>query len=281
MPSWLLRPIPDSGAGKKISAYLKKRGLESICENSRCPNMAECYSKNNVSFLILGRTCTRNCLFCALGKGVPEAVRTEEAGSIAEAVRDIGIPYVVITSVTRDDLFDGGAGHYRKVINAVKRLSPATKIEALTPDFMGAKQAIETVAGSGIETFAHNMETIARLYSTVRPGSDYRRSLEVLEYAASLKKARVKSGFMVGLGETHEEALQLIENIKAAGCDLLTIGQYLSPKNSPLRAVEYVDPDRFEALKIAAYGMGFKSVASGPYIRSSYMAETLYDKGVS
>ncbi|MBU4376834.1 MAG: lipoyl synthase [Candidatus Omnitrophica bacterium] len=281
MPSWLLRPMPDSGAGKKISAYLKKKALESICENSRCPNIGECYSRGNVSFLILGRTCTRNCLFCALSNGSPEAVRHEEAGSIAEAVRDLGIRYVVITSVTRDDLSDGGTGHYLRVINAIKGLSPLTKIEALTPDFAGRKEAIEAVAASGIETFAHNMETIERLYSAVRPKSDYCRSLGVLAFAASLKKARIKSGFMLGLGEAEKEAFQLMEDIRATGCDFLTIGQYLRPKDSPLRAVEYIDPNRFESLKIAAYSMGFRSVASGPYIRSSYMAEALYGEGVS
>lgn len=281
MPCWLLRPVPKPGAGKRVSACLKERLLESVCENSRCPNIEECYSSGNVSFLILGCICTRNCLFCAVKKGAPEAPKEEEPCLIANAVRDLGIRYAVITSVTRDDLPDGGSGHYRKVISAVKRLSPLTKVEVLTPDFMGINRAIEDVAASGIETFAHNMETIERLYPVVRPKADYRRSLEVLAYAASLKKAKVKSGFMVGLGESEKETLQLMKDIRTAGCDLLTIGQYLRPKNLSLSVREYVKPCRFEYLKSAAYEMGFHGVASGSYIRSSYMAETLYEECVS
>ncbi len=240
--------------------------------------MSECYSSGNVSFLILGKVCTRNCLFCAVRKGLPEELRQEEAWAIAEAVSDLGLKYVVITSVTRDDLPDGGAGHYRDVVSAIKRRSPVTKVEVLTPDFMGSIKSIKTVINSGIEVFAHNIETVERLYPDIRPEADYRRSLEVLACAASFKKAGVKSGFMLGLGEKDEEVLKLMEDIRCTGCDFLTIGQYLRPKDSPLKIVQYIHPDIFASLKKTAYEIGFRNVASGPYVRSSYNAEALFEE---
>ena len=280
MPSWLLRALPDVGTSKALNCYLENRRIETVCRNSRCPNMNECYSSGNVSFLILGKVCTRRCLYCAVEKGLPEKVRQDEALVVAECVRDLGLRYVVITSVTRDDLSDGGAGHYRDVVSAIKALSPLTGVEVLTPDFMGSKDSIDTVINSGIEVFAHNMETVERLYSCVRPEAGYRRSLRVMAYAASLKKAKIKSAFMLGLGEKEEEVLKLMNDIRSTGCDFLTIGQYLRPKNAPLEVTQYIHPDVFASFKQTAYEIGFRNVASGPYVRSSYNAEAL-SKGVN
>lgn len=277
MPSWLLRRLPDAEPGKALNVYLSDRRIETVCRNSRCPNIGECYSSKNVSFLILGKSCTRNCRFCAVHKGLPERVRSDEAFLVAEAVRALGLTYVVITSVTRDDLPDGGAGHYRDVVTAIKKLPQLSKVEALTPDFMGSKEAIETVINSGVDVFAHNMETVERLYPNVRPDSDYERSLGVLQSAASFKKVKVKSGFMLGLGESVDEVLQLMEDIRRMGCDFLTIGQYLQPKDSPLKVAEYVHPEVFAYFEKAAYGIGFRNVASGSYVRSSYNAEALFE----
>lgn len=276
---WLSRPLPAPGISKEVNGYLKMRGVETVCVNSRCPNMCECYSAGNVTFLILGSVCTRNCLFCAIKKGVPERVSDGEPRAIADAVKRLGLQYVVITSVTRDDLADGGAGHYKEVVRAVKLISPMTAVEVLTPDFGGSIDAVELVITAGVDVFSHNMETVERLYPKVRPLASYERSLKVLAYAAACKKApRVKSGFMVGLGETYDEIVRLMEDIKGTGCDFLTIGQYLRPKGSPLKVEEYVPPDAFESLKAKACGIGFKKVASGPFVRSSYKASELLEE---
>lgn len=246
-----------------------------MCANSRCPNMCECYSTGNVSFLILGNVCTRNCLFCAVKKGSPREINRSEPETIAGAVKKLRLPYAVVTSVTRDDLTDGGSGHYRAVVKAIKRVSPLTTVEVLTPDFSGSMEAVELVTQSGVDVFSHNMETVERLYSRIRPLSNYLRSLKVLACAASFKKMPVKSGFMVGLGETEEEIIRLMKDIRETGCDLLTIGQYLRPKGSPLKVEEYIRPQIFESLKAKACEIGFKKVASGTFVRSSYRADEL------
>ncbi|MDP2932746.1 MAG: lipoyl synthase [bacterium] len=276
MPPWLLRRLPPPGLGKKVNGYLKNAAIETICTNSRCPNMCECYSTGNVSFLILGNVCTRNCLFCAVKKGEPTMVDNREPQAIADAVKKLRLQYVVITSVTRDDLPDGGAGHYGDVVKAVKRISPLTTVEVLTPDFVGAIDNIESVVTCGIDVFSHNMETVERLYPKIRPMANYSRSLKVLASAASHKKVPVKSGFMLGLGEAKEEIFRLMEDIRGTGCDFLTIGQYLSPKGSFLKIEEYVHPDIFESLKTRAHRIGFKKVASGPFVRSSYKAKEVF-----
>ncbi len=234
--------------------------------------MCECYSTGNVSFLILGNVCTRNCAFCAVQKGVPEQVNAAEARAIADAVRKLSLRYVVITSVTRDDLSDGGANHYTEVVQAIKYAVPSVIVEVLTPDFNGSTDAVMSVIRSGANVFSHNMETVERLYPAIRPLASYQRSLKILAFAAREAKISVKSGFMVGLGETEEEVLQLMTDIRKTDCDFLTIGQYLKPKGLPLKVTEYIYPDTFEILKIKAFDIGFKNVASGPYVRSSYRA---------
>lgn len=238
--------------------------------------MCECYSTGNVSFLILGSICTRNCLFCAVKKGEPKKIDDGEPRAIAEAVKKLKLQYVVITSVTRDDLSDHGVRHYREVVRAIKYISPSTIVEVLTPDFGGSAAAVKSIVTCGIDVFAHNMETVERLYSKVRPMANYSRSLKVLTAAASLTNVPVKSGFMLGLGETREEISRLMEDIKETNCDFLTIGQYLRPKGSYLKVEEYVHPDIFESLKTEACGMGFKKVMSGSFVRSSYKANEVF-----
>lgn len=272
MPPWLLRPLPPPGISKKISIYMKERGIETVCANSRCPNICECYSRGDVSFLILGSTCTRNCAFCAVHKGLPEPVDGQEAAAIADAVTELGLRYAVITSVTRDDLADGGADHYGEVVRAVKRASPFAMVEVLTPDFHGSADAVRSVVKSGADVFSHNMETVERLYAKIRPLANYRRSIKILTLAVKEGRTAVKSGFMLGLGEREDEVLRLMTDIRGTGCDFLTIGQYLKPKGSLLDVAEYIRPDVFETLKIKAYDLGFKNVSSGPYVRSSYRA---------
>lgn len=282
MPAWLKKRPAWHKTQDELSNYLITNSIETVCTNARCPNITECYSKANVSFLILGSICTRNCPFCAIENGKPRSIKSGEPVAIAEAAYRFRLRYAVITSVTRDDIGDGGSGHYREVVRAVKGLSPSTLVETLTPDFRGSKDAIDKIISAGADVFSHNMETVGRLYPRVRPDFEYSRSLGVLSYASSRKKAIVKSGFMVGLGERRVEITQLMSDIKSAGCSVLTIGQYLKPKGSTLKVDSYIPPEIFEELKEEAFGLGFKTVASGPFVRSSYKAGELlahYDKG--
>jgi len=275
MPSWLNKRLPDSETIRSISTYLKSKGLETVCANCRCPNIGDCYPAGNVSFLILGNICTRNCMFCAIRNGRPSKVRTGEPYAIADAVGYLALKYVVITSVSRDDLADGGAGHFASVVRAIKRRSPSTTVETLVPDFSGSRKAIDKVLDSGTDVFSHNMEVVERLFAHIRPMFDYRRSLEVIKYASSRRKAVIKSGFMAGVGETSGELGGLLYDLKIAGCTHLTIGQYLAPEDSRLKVQRYLTPAEFSDLKMSALDIGFKKVASGPFIRSSYMAEEL------
>ena len=282
MPSWLKKRLPEGEIVKGLSHYLKANSIETVCVNSRCPNIGECYSVGNVSFLILGNICTRDCLFCAIQNGKPEKINSDEPKAIAKAVRKLNLKYVVITSVTRDDISDGGSEHYANVVRAIKDVSPLTIVETLTPDFNGATEAIDKIIAAGVDVFSHNMETVARLYPQIRPGFDYSRSLEVLHYASSLNKAIIKSGFMVGLGEIDGEIEQLLYNIRNTGCAILTIGQYLRPKDSPLEVKQYIHPEAFEELKEKALKLEFEKVSSGPFVRSSYRAgELLLKEGAS
>ena len=276
MPLWLKKELPEKGITKGLSSYLKANSIETVCINSGCPNISECYSAGNVSFLILGNICTRNCLFCAIRKGKPKEVDLGEPEAIAKAVRKLNMKYVVITSVTRDDMPDGGAGHYAEVVKAIKNMNSATIVETLAPDFNGSKKAVDKLIESGIDVFSHNIETVAGLYARVRPNFNYQRSLDILRYAASFGKAVIKSGFMVGLGEGESETEELLRDIKKTGCSLLTIGQYLKPKESRLEVREYIRPEAFARLKEKAVKLGFKKVASGPFVRSSYRAGELY-----
>lgn len=258
-----------------MSRYLKTNSIETVCAHSRCPNITECYSEGNVSLLILGNICTRDCRFCAIQNGKPRGVNSNEPTAIAKAVSKLNLKYVVVTSVTRDDIPDGGSGHYADVVKAIKDTLPSTIVETLVPDFNGATKAIDKIMDAGVDVFSHNMETVAELYPQIRPNFDYVRSLNVLRYASSRKKAVIKSGFMVGLGEKNSEIEQLLFDIKNTDCTVLTIGQYLRPKGSPLEVKEYIPPEAFEGLKEEALNIGFEKVSSGPFVRSSYRAEAL------
>jgi lipoic acid synthetase len=256
---------------------LRRHGVSTVCEEARCPNKGECFSKPTATFMILGLNCTRNCGFCSVNSGAPGPVDENEPDNVAEAVYEMGLRYVVITSVTRDDLPDGGAAHFAKTIAAVRRRLPAARVEVLTPDFKGDLNALRTVLDAGPDIFNHNIETVERLYSVVRHGADFDRSLNILSHAKTIAPdISVKSGFMLGLGEKYSEVLDLMQKLRLAGCDLVTIGQYLRPTRNNLPVVEYVPPEVFETLRIKALDMGFIYAASGPLVRSSMNAEEMY-----
>jgi len=252
--------------------------LYTVCEAASCPNISECFMRGTASFMILGRYCTRNCAFCDVQHGIPTEIDDEEGKRIAMYIRETDIRYAVITSVTRDDLPDGGASHFVRVVEDIKKSVPSVTIELLVPDFNGSYRSVAEVMSSGIDVFSHNLETVPRMYPDVRAGADYFRSLEILEYAKSMGKANVliKSGIMTGMGETADELDMVFKDLALAGVDILTIGQYLQPSRNNLRVSRYVSPDEFEKLKLDAKKRGISVVIAGPYIRSSYMAEEAY-----
>ncbi|MBI5025143.1 MAG: lipoyl synthase [Nitrospirae bacterium] len=274
-PEWL--KVRTSGT-HKTKSVLRHYGLSTVCEEARCPNQGRCFSKNTVTFMILGDRCTRNCSFCAVEHAAPFYPDLDEPERVAEASRSLGLRYVVITSVTRDDLPDGGAGQFALTIEALRKKNPGIKVEVLTPDFRGDVFALKTVLDAGPDVFNHNIETVPRLYPAVRPQSDYRRSLDVLKIAKTLyPHIKTKSGFMLGLGEREHEVISMMEDLSAeADCDFLTIGQYLRPRKANIPVVEYVKPETFERYKNIALKMGFKTVASSPLVRSSMDAGELF-----
>ncbi|MFO0888585.1 MAG: lipoyl synthase [Isosphaeraceae bacterium] len=275
LPPWLKRPIPASGGTYFTSSLVSELGLETICESARCPNRSECWSRRTATFMILGETCTRPCGFCAVRRGKPEAVAEDEPERLAEACARLGLRHVVITSVTRDDLPDGGAEHFRRCILAVRERTGAT-IEVLTPDFDGRGAAIDAVLSADPEVFNHNLETVARLQAHVRRKSQYAVSLDVLRHVKRVSpQTRTKSGLMLGLGETTEEVLETLADLRSAGCDLLTLGQYLQPSPRHLPVERYLPPEEFDELGVMARCLGFSDVASGPFVRSSYHADEM------
>jgi lipoic acid synthetase len=278
LPGWL-RSKGGVSALRAVKSRMRAHGLSTVCEEARCPNRDECFSKPTAAFLILGDSCTRRCRFCSVKHGGPVPLDPEEPRRVAEAARAMGLTYVVITSVTRDDLPDGGAGQFAAAIREVKRELPGAAVEVLTPDFLGKRSALERVVHAGPHVFNHNVETVPRLYGDVRPSADYRRSLGVLAGAKELMPSLpTKSGLMVGLGEEFEEVIDVMADLRHAGCEMLTIGQYLRPsrKHTPVR--RYVPPETFDALRRAALGMGFGFVAASPLARSSMNAEEMYGR---
>jgi lipoic acid synthetase len=294
LPDWIKaetrlhkKPLfPRSTTGvHSTKSLLRHHRLSSVCEEARCPNRELCFAKPTATFMILGTVCTRSCTFCAVGSGlsaalVPADVDPDEPDQIADAAREMGLKYVVITSVTRDDLPDGGAGHFAAVIRTLRNLLSDIKIEVLTPDFKGNADALKSVIEAGPDVFNHNMETVKRLYQAIRPQADYGRSLDVLRKAKEINRdIRTKSGLMLGLGETISEAIDLLGDLRGVGCDALTIGQYLRPTKKNQAVVEYIIPGVFDDLKEKAMGLGFCSVSSGPLVRSSMNAEEMYNRG--
>ena len=278
-PDWLKIRLRTDGAFQRVRSMVGELRLNTVCTEARCPNIYECWSAGTATFMILGDTCTRRCGFCSVHSGLPRpGVDRDEPAHVAEAVERLGLRHAVITSVDRDDLPDGGAGHFRDVLRAIRERVPGCAVEVLTPDFKNKSGALEIVLEGRPEVFAHNVETVPRLYRTVRPGSRYSGSLGLLAAAARARDAersqlRVKSSVMLGLGETDDEVLDVLRDLRRAGVDVVTLGQYLQPTREHLPVERFVHPDAFDALGDAGRGMGFLHVEAGPLVRSSYHAE--------
>ena len=275
LPEYLKRPIIDTDKTRTVRKILKHNCLNTVCENARCPNKNECYTKNTATFLIMGNNCTRNCRYCNISCEKPEPLDIEEPKHIAKAISDLGLKYAVITSVTRDDLADGGANHFAQCIYEIRKLSPDVKIEILTPDFKGNKSALDTIIEAQPDVFNHNIETVKSLFKTARPQGNYEVSLDVLRYAKEKGKLTTKSGLMVGLGETLEQIADTIRDLKGVGCDILTIGQYIQPSKEHLPVAKYYTLEEYEILKKLASDIGITKYQIGPLVRSSYNASEL------
>jgi len=271
LPRWLKRPMPQPGMQFTTDVIADLR-LETVCESAKCPNRTECWSQKTATFMILGNICTRPCGFCSVPKGKTEALQIDEPERVAEAARRMGLSYVVITSVTRDDLPDGGAEHFSRCVTEVRETVGA-KVEVLTPDFRGDRAAIHRVIESRPDVFNHNTETVPRLYDRVRRNADYRRTLDLLaQVKDEAPDLPTKSGLMLGLGETLDELLEVCADLRRVGCEMITLGQYLQPTLSHLPVERYLPPEEFEEIGRLVRGLGFRMVASGPFVRSSYHA---------
>ncbi|MBI4527712.1 MAG: lipoyl synthase [Deltaproteobacteria bacterium] len=272
-PDWIKVRAPGSPNYLRLKRVLKDHNLHTVCEEARCPNIGECWGHNTATFLILGDICTRGCRFCAISKGKPALLDPEEPRNVGLVVKDLGLDHIVVTSVDRDDLPDGGSAHFAKTVFWIKNFSPRIRIEVLIPDFKGDHHAIETVVRSGIAILNHNVETVPRLYKRVRPGSIYERSLDVLKTAKEIRgDVLTKSGLMLGVGESFGEVLDTLKDLREVGCDIVTIGQYLQPSKDQLLVERYVSPEEFQGLKAEGEKLGFRHVESGPLVRSSYHA---------
>ena len=276
LPEYLKRPIIDTDKTRTVRKILKTKCLNTVCENARCPNKNECYSKNTATFLIMGNNCTRNCRYCNISCAKPEPLDLEEPEHIAEAVMALNLKYAVITSVTRDDLPDGGAQHFANCIYEIRKLSPETKIEILTPDFKGCKKSLDIIINAHPEVFNHNIETVNDLFKTARPQGNYDTSLKVLKYVKDNSDILTKSGLMVGLGETVEQIESTLHDLHNVGCDIVTIGQYIQPSKMHLPVAKYYTPEEFKALEMIARSAGIMHYQIGPLVRSSYKAAELF-----
>lgn len=277
-PEWLKVRLNTTGEYEEVRAMMRRLSLVTVCEEARCPNIHECWARERTAtFMLMGDICTRHCGFCAVGKGLPGALDPEEPERVAEAAKELGLSHAVVTSVNRDDLPDGGARHFAATIRAIRRRSPGCTVEVLIPDFQGDGGALERVLDEAPEILNHNMETVERLYRRVRPDAKYAQSLALIARAAERRTReglalRTKSGLMVGLGETEDEVLALLRDLRASGCDIATIGQYLQPHERRLPIERYYTPEEFERLRREGEAMGFLRVESGPLVRSSYHA---------
>ena len=271
LPKWLKRPLPQAGM-QFTSDVIADLRLETVCESAKCPNRTECWSQQTATFMILGNVCTRPCGFCSVPRGKTEAIQIDEPDRVAEAAERLGLKYVVITSVTRDDMTDGGANHFYECVLAVRERTGA-KVEVLTPDFKGNRDAIHRVIEARPDVFNHNTETVPRLYDRVRRNAEYQRTLDLLKQVKDeAPDMPTKSGLMLGLGETLDELLDVFADLRAVGCDMLTLGQYLQPTPDHLPVERFVPPEEFDEIGVLAKRLGFGMVASGPFVRSSYHA---------
>jgi lipoic acid synthetase len=273
-PEWLKVKVRDNTNFSEIEGMIEKMSLNTVCREAACPNRIECYSRKTATFMILGRKCSRNCLFCNVEKDTPEMVDDNEPANVAKAISKLKLKHVVITSVTRDDLDDGGSTHFANVIKKVREENDNVKIEVLIPDFMGKKYALQNVADVKPDIIGHNIETAARIFPIVRSLADYERSMNLLKQSKLFDNSIfTKSAIMLGLGETQDEVLKVFEDLRNVDCDFLSIGQYLAPSKEHYPVKEYVHPDTFDYYKEVGQKMGFKYVASGPFVRSSYQAD--------
>lgn len=282
LPEWLRKGTTHFTAVHELKKDLRRWNLHTVCESARCPNMHECFHRGAATFMILGNLCTRGCGFCSVPKGSPHkkefTLDPDEPKNVARMAARMKLRYVVITSVNRDDLPDGGSRHFSETVREVRKALPAARIEVLTPDFCGDLGAVARVLDAGPDVFNHNMETVARLYRRVRPQANYRQSLDVLRFAKEHSSVLTKSGLMAGLGETPQEVEQLLRDLVGARVDVATIGQYLQPTRRNLPVASYITPDRFEAYRSYGLSIGFKMVFSGPLVRSSYMADQVNEE---
>ncbi len=278
LPEWIRTKVPKHEKAKPLRRELNRLGIHTVCQSARCPNIGECFSRGTATFMILGETCTRNCGFCAVKTGRGEPVDPYEPIKIATMVSKLNLRHAVITSVTRDDLPDEGATQFAKTVKAIKSLCPSTTVEVLTPDFHAHRELIAVVVDAKPDVYNHNVETVPRLQKLARPQASYERSLKVLETVKELApKMLTKSGLMVGLGETTDEVVQVLKDLKEVGCDIVTIGQYLQPTKKHLPVARYVAPEEFAELERIGYELGFKYVFSGPFVRSSYLADIAFE----
>ncbi len=276
-PSWLRKSPTADKAALQTESIIRRLSLATVCAEAGCPNRGECFSRQRAAFLAMGPVCTRACAFCLVQGGRPADLDPDEPARIARAASSLRLRHVVVTSVTRDDLPDGGAGHFVRIVRALRDALPDAVVELLVPDFQGDEPSIRLVVSAGPDVLNHNLETVPRLYPEVRPSADYRRSLRLLETARSIDAGIVtKSGIMVGLGETGAEIEEVMADLRSSGCDMLTIGQYLAPSRNHYPVREYVAPAVFDRYRAIGLTLGFRSVASGPFVRSSYHADTEY-----
>lgn len=275
-PPWLMKRLNLDGSVQEVRTLMRKQALNTVCESARCPNLSECWSRKTATFLIMGNVCTRSCGYCAIFTGRPRRLDPEEPERVAEAAANLGLRHVVVTSVARDELPDGGASHFAATIHAIRRRIPGVVVEVLIPDFKGVERSLDTVLEARPDILNHNIETVPRLYRRVRPQGNYLRSLTLLSRAkAGLERGYTKSGMMVGLGETHEEVTQVMKDLRQSGCDIFTVGQCLRPTMEHLDVERYCRPEEFDGWRKEGKAAGFKFVASGPYVRSSYNADLI------
>jgi lipoyl synthase len=274
-PRWIRAQSQAAPGVQRIKRILREQRLHTVCEEASCPNLGECFAHGTATFMVMGDICTRRCPFCDVAHGRPNPLDSDEPRHLAETIQAMGLAYVVITSVDRDDLRDGGAAHFVACIQAVRGMNPQTRIEILVPDFRGRMEtALEIMHAAPPDVFNHNLETVPRLYRKARPGSDYEWSLDLLEaFRAQHPGVPTKSGLMLGIGETRDELLEVLQDLRAHGCEMLTLGQYLQPSRHHLPVERYLDPEEFDELADRAREMGFRQVASGPMVRSSYHAD--------
>jgi lipoic acid synthetase len=272
-PDWIKVKAPGNPNYLRLKKLMREKNLHTVCEEARCPNIGECWGNKTATFLILGDTCTRGCRFCAIDKGKPLALDPEEPRNVGLTVKDLGLDHIVVTSVNRDDLPDGGANHFAKTVFWIKNLNPGIRVELLIPDFEGNLDALKTVVSSGIEILNHNIETVPRLYGKVRPGHTYECSVKILKTAKGIQPAVLtKTGMMLGVGESKEEVMTTLRELKESNVDIVTLGQYLQPSPKLMKVERYLHPDEFKELKAEADKLGFRHVESGPLVRSSYHA---------